>query len=248
MKSSSEEITTSEATKEFRQRAQSIADWLSEKSDHIDTVEGVEVERRSLGDRRAILTVYEGGPDERLEIQMSGSPVEADSRMRIRASFGQKLQAETTYSDDPPRIGVNVMGRTPEAAARDIERRLLPDAIQLYNQLLSRIRHRRKRENQREAIAEKINERTRLELSPSRLRGCYYSDRIFFEPEASDQIESRGPQGNGEPKLNAEMEGRNKMTVTVENLGPEAAIAMIRAAEDEIDGTVRQDPPRKRGN
>lgn len=116
----------------------------------------------------------------------------------------------------------------------------------MYNTLLSRILRRRQKENKREAIAEEINEKTRLELTPFRSRGCYYSDQIFFERETSGSRASRVHQQQIEPKLNAKMEGRNKMTVTVKNLGPEAAIALIKAAEEKIKGAIQQEPPHKR--
>lgn len=245
--SSSEERSTSDFMAEFRRRTEEIADWLTEESDHIGTIEDVEVAAKSGKTCEAVLTVIDGGPDERLEIRVSGTTSE-DVRMTVRTSFGRKLTSEITYSDEPPRIGVSVMSRPPKTAARDIDRRLLPDACRLYNTLLSRISQRRRKEKKREAVAEQISEETQVDLTPSRSRGCYYSGRIFFERETSSRNASRTPPGKKEPKLNAEMKGRAKMTLTVENLDTEAAIAVIRAAEEKIEGPIQHEPPRKRGD
>jgi len=246
MSSTSKERSTTEATAEFRQRSKAIARWLGNESTHIGGIENVTVNEQSIGSGEAVLTVYEGGPDERLEIRISGTPTNPEDRMTVRASFGKTLQAETNYSDDTPRIGVSVMSRAPETAARDIERRLLPDVVELYNTLLSRLRRRRRREQKREAVADQINDETRLGLTESRERGCYYSDRIFFAREKPSGRRAPLSQRQIEPKLDLKLEGQGDLTLKVENLGPEEAIALVKAAEEEIDGPIRQQPPRKR--
>jgi hypothetical protein len=246
MSRTSSEQSRAEAIAEFRRRSEAIARWLGNESTHIGGIENVTVNEQSIGSDEAVLTVYEGGPDKRFEIRISGTPNEPDDRMTVRASFGKTLQAETNYSDDTPRIGVSVMSRAPETAAGDIERRLLPDAVELYNTLLSRLRRHRKRDQRREAVADEISSETSLELTESRERGCYYSDRIFFEREEPSGRKKPRSQRQIEPKLHVRLEGRGALTLEVENLSPEDAMALVKAAEEEIDGPICQQPPRKR--
>jgi len=226
MNSDSKEQSAAEATAEFRRRSVAIAKWLESENAHIGTIENTAVKKQSIGPDEAVLTVYEGGSDERLEIRISGTPTNPDERMTVRASFGETLQAETNYSDDTPRIGVSVMSRAPETDARDIERRLLPDAIELYNTLHSRLRRRREREQKREAVAEQISDATRLDLTESRERGCYYSDRIFFEREKPSGRKRSLPQRQVEPKLHLRLEGQGDLTLEVEKLSPEEAVGL----------------------
>lgn len=118
---SSQEQSTSDFIAELRRRAEEIADWLEDESNHISTIEDVEVTAQSAKTCKAVLRIVDGGPDERLEIRMSGA-TDKNVRMTVRASFGQKRTGEITYSDEAPKIGVSVMSRAPKTAARDIDR------------------------------------------------------------------------------------------------------------------------------
>jgi hypothetical protein len=238
------DLTRAETENILEQKAHKVASILEAQSTHVESVDGVSLSSSSFGDAEVTITLCDGGPEERFDLKICGVPTDPDARMTVRASYGQTLQNETSYADDNPRIGVSVMSRDVKSVARDIDRRLLPDARSLYNKLLARLQTRKQKERKRARIAETVTDTTSIELTKSRTRGVYYNDRVFFGRE--EPRERHLSQSQVEPQLEVKMEARGELKVEIDHLSSEETVKIVKAIEGAVDGEVHQEPPRNR--
>ena len=239
-----QDLTRAEAENILEQKAHKVASLLEAESTHIESVEGVSLSSSSFGDAEVTITLCDGGPEEQFDLRICGTLKDLDSRMTVRASYGQALQNETSYADDNPRIGVSVMTRDIQSVARDIDRRLLPDARSLYNKLLARLHSKKQKERKRAQIARAVTGATDVELTKSRTRGVYYSDRVFFEREEPQKRHLT--QRQVEPQLEIKMEARGELKIEIDHLSPEETTEIVEAIGAAVEGEMRQRPPRKR--
>lgn len=231
--------TRKEANAKLEKRVREVARILGSESSKIGSIKEVSSPSHSMGLTEMKITVVDGDADEWFGLVIEGDPLDSDRRMTIRARYGRELKKELRHGANTPKIGVSVMSRSPEAVARDVDRRLLPEATSTYNKLLVRLSKKKNKERKRVEIAEQINEATDLDLVKSSGGRSYYRGSLFFEREEPDNPHMN--KSMVEPELGVALKSHQKLELSIDNLTKEEAIGLINAAEDIVEGPIRQE-------